>query len=108
MHWLLARESPIDVKGKGQMQTYWCEPWSRSDFMAYLAAMDGNESMCDTICAEERMGGFETASGSDSDNDGVNDDDGEASIASPAEISKDELESSHMEQAPPRPATQRS
>jgi hypothetical protein len=25
-HWLFAREDKIIVKGKGMMQTYWCEP----------------------------------------------------------------------------------
>lgn len=25
-HWLTAREEMIFVKGKGNMQTYWCEP----------------------------------------------------------------------------------
>ncbi len=30
-HWLKTREEPVEVKGKGKMQTYWVEPQGRAD-----------------------------------------------------------------------------
>jgi hypothetical protein len=41
-HWLTQREELVEAKGKGKMQTYWCEP-----------SATGGKSICTTMSTED-------------------------------------------------------
>lgn len=53
-HWLTPREDLINAKGKGMMQTFWCEPVARS------ASIRTSDSFADSILEMEESRGLGT------------------------------------------------